>query len=78
MSRMMGRIGWGKRRWATNTTTMAACGRRMMMGLKVMAAKGGSQDKEMEEMASKIQRRIEIYYKNRMKPVLRALAKEQG
>lgn len=50
----------------------------MMMGLKVMAAKGGSQDKEMEEMASKIQRRIEIYYKNKMKPVLRALAKEQG
>lgn len=51
----------------------------MMMGMKVMAAKGeGKIDKDMEEMATNIQRRIEIYYKAKMKPILRTLAKEQG
>jgi len=48
----------------------------MMMGMKVMAAKDSN--KELEEVSNKIMRRIEKIYKNKMKPVLRQLAKEQG
>lgn len=49
----------------------------MMLGVKIMAAKD-KKDAKMEEMATKVQRRIEKLYKEKMRPILRQLAREQG